>query len=131
MPCRNKQYALKDEQGQIYPLMIDQYCRNHLLLPFDVCLLPLLPRAMDSGVKALRVEGQYYEAAHLKNVVELYRREIDRLAGRKDVSSLSGSDYEKLIEISPRPFGMGAYAKGALKSLSHLREEELSCAPTL
>ncbi len=131
MPCRNKQYALKDEQGQTYPLMIDQYCRNHLLLPFDVCLLPLLARAMDAGVRVLRIEGQYYEAAHLKTLVGLYRREIDRIAGRKDSPPLSESDYEKLIEISPRPFGMGAYAGGVLESLSHLKEEEQSCTPTL
>jgi len=131
MPCRNKQYALKDERGQVYPLMIDQYCRNHLLLPFDVCLLPLLARAMDAGVRVLRIEGQYYEAAHLKTLVGLYRREIDRIAGRKDLPALSESDYEKLIEIGPRPFGMGAYAKGVLESLSHLKEEEPSCTPTL
>jgi len=130
MPCHNKQYALKDKRGQIYPLMIDQYCRNHLLLPFDVCLLPLLARAIDAGVHVLRIEGQYYEAEHLKNMVGLYRREIDRIAEHKDLPPLSESDYKKLIEISPRPFGMGAYARGALESLSHLREEELSCTPT-
>jgi len=129
MPCRNRQYALKDAQGQMYSLMIDQYCRNHLLLPFDACLLPLLARVIGAGVSVLRIEGQYYEAAHLMNLVGLYRREIDRIAGRRGLPALSVSDYEKLIEASPRPFGMGAYARGVLDSLSHLKEEELSCIP--
>jgi putative protease len=130
MPCRNKQYALKDQQGQTYPLMIDQYCRNHVMLPFDVCLLPALRNAVVDGVDALRIEGQYYEPAHLKNIVRLYRREIDRIARGKDVPAPSESDCEELIEKSPRPFGMGAYAKGVLESLSHLKEEELSCTST-
>jgi len=128
MPCRSRQqYALKDEQGQIYPLMIDQYCRNHLLLPFDICLLPLLRSVLKAGVHVLRIEGQYYEAGHLKSIVELYRREVDRIAGSNDCPSLRENDYEKLIRISPRPFSMGAYMHGVLGSLGHLMKEEISC----
>lgn len=129
MPCRSRRFALKDEQGQLYPLFIDQHCRNHLLMPFDVCLLPLLGRTLNAGVRALRVEGQYYEPDYLGGIVKLYRREMDRIAGGEDAPMPSESDYADLIEASPRPLSLGSYARGVLESLSHLREEELSCTP--
>ncbi|MGR3319155.1 MAG: peptidase U32 family protein, partial [Candidatus Anammoxibacter sp.] len=29
-PCRHMNYALKDEKGEIRPIEVDQYCRNHI-----------------------------------------------------------------------------------------------------
>ncbi|OHC04533.1 MAG: hypothetical protein A2Z57_09440, partial [Planctomycetes bacterium RIFCSPHIGHO2_12_39_6] len=33
--CQHMGYALKDERGEIRPIEIDQYCRNHLMLARD------------------------------------------------------------------------------------------------
>ncbi len=49
-------YALRDERGEIRPIETDQYCRNHILLARDICVLPYLGAFVQTGVKVLRIE---------------------------------------------------------------------------
>ncbi len=130
MQCREGKYALQDERGQAYLIMVDQYCRNHLLLPFDICLLPLVGELFEANVRALRVEGQYYDAGYLAALTGLYRRKIDRIAAGEDNPDSDERDYQNLVELSPRRFSIRNYPKGVLSSPSHPCEEESPCIRT-
>ncbi|MDR3590330.1 MAG: U32 family peptidase [Negativicutes bacterium] len=106
--CGDGEYALRDSANQLHPVKIDQYCRNHVLLTNDLCLLPHLAALYAGGISHYRIEGQHYSAALVGEVTAVYRRELDRLAGG------SGTDFDPalltaLAAGSPRELGIGAY----------------------
>ncbi|MGE5553813.1 MAG: peptidase U32 family protein [Betaproteobacteria bacterium] len=110
--CRGRRLALQDNLGQKRPLHADQHCRNHLYLANDLCTLPYLADFVLAGFSGLRIEGQLYDEATLRRVVELYRRHLDRVAADPRASSLPAEEWEELLTISPRPLGLGAYRRG-------------------
>lgn len=105
--CGNGDYALKDSANQLHPVKIDQYCRNHVLLANDLCLLPHLALLHAGGISHFRLEGQHYQPALVAELTAVYRRELDRL------SAGSGKDFDPtllttLAAKSPRELGIGA-----------------------
>ncbi len=109
--CARRDYALRDVLGKQRKMAADQYCRNHLLMEKDLCLLDVLNHVVRQGADVLRIEGQFYTAGTLAQIVGLYRKYLDRL---HDVTEESAFDIEEtdlrlLNQISPRALGYGAY----------------------
>lgn len=121
LSCRYMSYALRDEGGEVRPIEVDQYCRNHLLLATDLCILPYLDRFVDMGVAVFRIEAQYYQDEVVEKVVEKYRKHLDFLSknpGEKD--PMLRLYMEELLRISPRGFSLGAYKRDVTNSQSTL-----------
>jgi putative protease len=112
-PCRYLQYGLSDEQRQIYPIEVDQYCRTHLLLSKDLACLNYIPQFARTGVRTLRIEGQYYEKELVGVLTELYADLIKNESNKIDSARL-----KRLIALSPRRFSLGAYPKGICEDSS-------------
>ena len=97
-PARScRQYALKDEAGEIHSQRIDQYGRAHLYFGRDLCLLPYLDKFM--GAASLRIDAQLYSPKQTARVVSMYRRAIDG----QEVS------IAELQCEGERPLGVGVY----------------------
>lgn len=78
-PCRLP-YELLDEDGR----NISAPGRGRPLCPRDTCTTDLLPRLIDAGAAALKLEGRMKAADYVYAVTDVYRRELDDvLAGRK------------------------------------------------
>lgn len=108
--CRNRRYALKDIRGQRREIIIDQYCRNHLLLANELCLLPFLDSFCRVGLAGLRLEMQFLNAQQVAEVVQGYRRALDAIyAGDNQRVSELARDFS---QKSKRPLGLGAYPRG-------------------
>lgn len=117
--CQYIGYALKDERGEIRPIEIDQYCRNHLLLARDICVLPYLGTFTRTGVRILRIESQYYEDAFIKTLVGLYRKYLNIAQEHSNLSlPIKESDWDILARESPRGFNLGGYAQDITHSPS-------------
>jgi len=117
--CRYMGYALKDERGEVRPIEIDQYCRNHLLLARDICVLPYLHSFIRTGVKVFRIEAQYYTEECVKVLVSMYRKYLDIGKEYPELSMpVSEEDWNILSENSPRKFNLGSYAKDITHSPS-------------
>ncbi|NPV26621.1 MAG: U32 family peptidase [Firmicutes bacterium] len=110
-PCQDMEYFLRDDCGQDYRIVADQYCRNHLLMPFDLCLLPYLPEWSQFGLASVRIEGQYYDAETVGRLTRIYRHNLDRLAQEADGYRLPLSVWTELQEIHPQGCMAGAYNK--------------------
>lgn len=117
--CQYMGYALKDERGEIRTIEIDQYCRNHILLARDMCVLPYLNAFVQTRVNVFRIEAQYYEDALVKTIVSLYHKYLSMLREHPyPPLPVSESDWDKLTEESPRGFNLGCYAKDITHSKS-------------
>lgn len=78
-PCRLP-YELLDEDGRV----ISAPGRGRPLCPRDTCTTDLLPRLVDAGAAALKLEGRMKAADYVYAVTDVYRRELDDvLAGRE------------------------------------------------
>lgn len=78
-PCRLP-YELLDEDGRD----ISAPGRGRPLCPRDTCTTDLLPRLVDAGAAALKLEGRMKAADYVYAVTDVYRRELDDvLAGRE------------------------------------------------
>ena len=102
----------KMQRGEIRPIEIDQYCRNHLLLARDICVLPYLNAFGHTGVKVFRIEAQYYEDTLAETLVSMYYKYLSILHEYPYLSlPMQESDWDKLAEESPRCFNLGGYHK--------------------
>ena len=78
-PCRLP-YELLDEDGRV----ISAPGRGRPLCPRDTCTTDLLPRLVDAGAAALKLEGRMKAADYVYAVTDVYRRELDDvLAGHE------------------------------------------------
>ncbi|BBO18961.1 conserved hypothetical protein [Candidatus Brocadia pituitae] len=117
--CQYMGYSLKDERDEVRDIEIDQYCRNHLLLARDICLLPYLYSFAQTGVKVLRIEAQYYEDSLVQTLTGLYSKYLTLLQEYPHLSlPIQESDWDKLTEESPRDFNLGSYAHDITHSKS-------------
>jgi putative protease len=117
--CQYMGYALKDERGEIRHIEIDQYCRNHILLARDICTLPYLHAFVHTGVKVFRIEAQYYEDSLVKTLVSLYHKYLSIYAEHPDISlPIQESEWDILVENSPRGFNLGSYIQDITYSKS-------------
>lgn len=116
-PCRHMDYALRDEKGEVRPIEVDQYCRNHIFFASDLCLLPYLSSFMATNIKSFRIEAQHYDDNLVSTIVKLYRKQLDMF--HKDPSAqdnITEADWSELTEKSPRKFGLGVYKHNIFKS---------------
>ena len=120
-PCRYIDYALKDEKGEVRPIEVDQYCRNHIMFSSDLCVLPYLNSFIKTDVEVFRIEAQYYEDSFVGKVVKFYRNRLDLFKDNPDVFyPVPESEWEEVVEKSPRGLSLCAYAQNVTKSRSTL-----------
>lgn len=111
-PCRERNYGLKDSEGQVHILEIDQDCRNHIFLANELALLPYLRSFYEAGFASLRLEIPLYKADEAAAVTALYRKEIDKLWEMGQFYTFDKSSWQQLTEIRNVPMGTGPYTTG-------------------
>ncbi len=87
--CRHADFALRDEAGEVRPIVCDQHCRTHLLTSHDLGALEIVEMLVPGRVRCLRIEGQFYDAALVGEIVRGYRLRLDRIRE----GQLNGCDW--------------------------------------
>lgn len=105
--CAEKRYALLDTAGQHHPIMIDQYCRSHILFAKDLCLLQYLGSL--AAISHFRIEGQHYTAEQLAVIVNAYRQELDKLKSMRAAYKYNSLKLDEIAAVSPRELGIGVF----------------------
>jgi putative protease len=75
--CLDKSFALQDRKDMLFPVVTDQYCRNHILNCHDLDMAPYYSDLARSGIAALRIEGRGCTPAWIAAQVQRYRRLAD------------------------------------------------------
>ncbi len=78
-------YGLKDEKGEIRPIEVDQYSRNHIMFSTDLCVLPYLYSFLKTEIEVYRIEAQYYDDSFVETTVRSYRKRLDQFVDNPNV----------------------------------------------
>ena len=107
-PCRVGKYFLRDRKQVEFPLVMDQFCRMHVL---NSKMLSMLPYAADfdaAGIRRIRIEGRGMEGEELAEAIRSYQ----------EIKLLSPQELEimqdKLREKEGKEFTRGHYFRGVL-----------------
>lgn len=110
--CRDGGFYLKDETGGLRRVGVDQYCRNHIFLEAELCLLPYLKDVLSLPLASIRVEGRLYNADQVETVVGLYRKSIDSICNGGE---FDWNDFKLLREAAGFNQGLGIFRFDEIK----------------
>lgn len=118
-PCRKQAYGFKDRLNLVFPLESDENCRMLIFNAKVLNMLEHLPELVKAGIALLRIEARREEPYWVKKVVQVYRRELDRVNKLVEKSTEQGEKYQPLPEsleilqsLSPVGFTKGHYFRG-------------------
>lgn len=99
-PCRLP-YELIDETGHSW----SKPGRERALCPRDTCTADILPRLLDAGSHALKLEGRMKAPDYVHSIVSAYRAQLDDiLAGREISDETAQARYRQLKRCFNRDF---------------------------
>ncbi len=99
-PCRLP-YELIDETGRSW----SKPGRERALCPRDTCTADMLPRLLDAGAHALKLEGRMKALDYVYSIVSAYRAQLDDiLAGREISDETAQARYRQLKRCFNRDF---------------------------
>lgn len=99
-PCRLP-YELIDETGRPW----SKPGRERALCPRDTCTADILPRLLDAGAHALKLEGRMKAPDYVHSIVSAYRAQLDDiLAGREISDETAQARYRQLKRCFNRDF---------------------------
>lgn len=99
-PCRLP-YELIDETGRSW----SRPGRERALCPRDTCTAPMLPRLLDAGAHALKLEGRMKAPDYVYSIVSTYRAQLDDvLAGHDVTEEVAAARYRTLKRCFNRDF---------------------------
>lgn len=99
-PCRLP-YELIDETGRFW----SKPGRERALCPRDTCTADKLPRLLDAGAHALKLEGRMKAPDYVHSIVSAYRAQLDDiLAGREISDETAQARYRQLKRCFNRDF---------------------------
>jgi len=111
-PCRRR-YTLKDDRGNTVAQ------DRHLLSLKDLNLSDHLEKLIDAGVTSFKIEGRLKDIPYVTNTVGFYRRKLDDLLARKNLSRSSSGSVRLDFEPDPaKTFNRGFTDYGLTGSAS-------------
>lgn len=124
-PCRYRYQLLEEKRpGQYYPIEEDER-GSYILNSRDLCLIEYLPRLMEAGVDAFKVEGRMKSPLYVATVARIYRQAIDKAFsepaayGAEDLGLWLG----ELEKVGTRPFTNG-FIDGESQYLQDINKED-------
>mgnify|MGYP003749984899 FL=1 len=125
-PCRYR-YALVEEKrpGEYFAIEEDKR-GSYILNSRDLCLLEYIPRLVEAGVDALKVEGRMKSPLYIASVASVYRQAIDRYRERATPFTAEElSDWmAELHKTATRPF-TSAFIGGEEDRAQDIDKEEM------
>ncbi|MBO8159807.1 U32 family peptidase [Thermosyntropha sp.] len=108
-PCRYK-YVLEEEKrpGQYFPIEEDER-GTYILNSRDLCLLEYIPRLIDIGIDAFKVEGRMKSPLYIASVASVYKKAIERYLETGTAYDQAELEewMKELCKTATRPFTNG------------------------
>jgi U32 family peptidase len=111
-PCRLR-YSLQasDSGGSVQNSFEAEETERgvYLLNSKDLCTLDILPRILESGVAAIKIEGRNKSVHYVSAVVKIYRMALDRYAADPAGYAVDPEWTAELDTVDHRPYTTGFY----------------------
>ncbi|HZJ84589.1 MAG TPA: U32 family peptidase [Syntrophomonadaceae bacterium] len=124
-PCRYKYHLVEEKRpNEYYPIEEDDR-GSYILNSRDLCLLEYLPKLIDVGIDAFKVEGRMKSPLYIASVATTYRQAIDQYSENRTQYSPEDLDrwLDELSKTATRPFTNGFIA-GESRVLQDLNNEK-------
>lgn len=99
--CSHGAYELRDRRDETFPVVTDQYCRNHILNSRDLDMAPYYKDLRRAGIAAIRIEGRGRNPQWIGQQVSRYRRLCDgtetMLLGKEDQTVTRGHFFHGIL----------------------------------
>ena len=96
----------KNRPGQVYDVAGDER-GTYIMNSKDLCLLPYLPKLMETGICSFKIEGRMKSAHYVASVVSVYRRAIDVCWADIAHYAVQPECLDELEKVSHRPYTTG------------------------
>ena len=96
----------KNRPGQVYDVAGDER-GTYIMNSKDLCLLPYLPKLMETGICSFKIEGRMKSAHYVASVVSVYRRAIDVCWADIAHYAVQPEWLDELEKVSHRPYTTG------------------------
>lgn len=94
LKCLEPGYALEDPWGQKYTLRSDKSCRTFVYYPYQLTRLPEIPELVKSGLKHIRIDGQFYSHYVLTLIIGIYQQALSDL----QQGAWGGDEYTRRLQ---------------------------------
>jgi len=125
-PCRYN-YNLVEEKrpGEYFPIEEDER-GSYILNSRDLCLIEYVPRLMEIGINAFKVEGRMKSPLYVASVAGVYRQAIDRYfnTGISYTNEEIGGWIQELNKTATRPFTSG-FMEGESPQIQDINKEDM------
>ena len=122
MPCQYEKFSLVDRNGNKRIIHTDKFCRNHIMLEHDLCILPSLDSFQRLGNHSFRIDARLYSPGDTAYLVDLYKSATANPAARTEL--IAGFRQR----FADREFSYGGYLKGITAdadiSLLNIKKDE-------
>lgn len=105
-PCRMKYKILKKDSNGFHYITEKS---NFLLSKNDLCTLEIIPKIINTGINALKIEGRMKSAEYVGIVVKTYRKYIDMYYENPENFRVEKEDLYKITQIFSRELGTGYF----------------------
>lgn len=99
--CQKGSYALQDRRNEQFPVMMDQYCRNHILNGKELNMIPYFHELKRSGISVLRIEGRGRDPEWIRRVTKQYAELCNgsetMVFGKEDRSATRGHFFRGIL----------------------------------
>ena len=108
-PCRWRYHLVEEERpGQVFPVEEDDH-GTYFFNSKDLCLLPHLPKVIESGVDSLKIEGRMKSVHYVASVVKTYRVAIDAYGSDPAHFAVQPEWRAELDKVSHRAYTAGFF----------------------
>ena len=119
--CKGQNFFLKDRLGYRFPLEMDERCRMYIYNPKVLDLIEQLDRLDQLGIGSVRLEVRRESSQYVKQVVRIYRQELDRLQAFRIKEGGFNSNFiplaesrERLKQLAPEGLTRGHFFRGVM-----------------
>lgn len=99
--CLHGSFSLQDRKGETFPVVTDQFCRNHILNSKELDMAPYMKDIKRAGIRRIRIEGRGKSPAWITKQVQRYRRICDgvetMVLGKEDQTVTRGHFFHGIL----------------------------------
>lgn len=73
----NPPWGIEDGKGRIFPLIVDDYTRTHILNSVELCLIDYIPALYEIGIQNLVIDARGKTSKYAESMVTSYRQGLN------------------------------------------------------
>lgn len=125
-PCRYQYYVMEEKRpGQYFSVEEDER-GSYIFNSRDLCLLKYIPRLIDAGIDAFKIEGRMKSPLYVAALARVYRQAVDFYIKHNRPYSQADIDawMMELQGVATRPFTNG-FITGESADIQDIDKEEM------